>query len=128
MGFFSMVKEVVGCQVQLHKLLRDSDLAFYNMTGINPKGFHKDIRSLLENTCKEQWKMHDMIDYPMKTEDMTLIKLGMVCKIAQNARDEKAHDSISKALYKLSEISCFTIKPEIYQYVRSITDSPLYLG
>lgn len=126
MGIFSMFKEVVGCQVQLHKLLRDSDLAFYNMTGINPKGFHKDIRSLLENTCKEQWRIHDIVDYPMKTEDMTLIKLGMVCEIAQNAKDERAYNSISKALFKLSEISCFSIKPEIYHYVKSITRSPMY--
>lgn len=126
MGIFSMIKDVVGSQVQLNKLLRDSDLAFYNMTGINPKGFHKDIINLLENTCKEQWKIHNMIEYPMKTEDMTLLKLGIICKITKNAMDDKAYDAVSKALRKLSEIATWDIKPEIYEYVRSISQSEMY--
>lgn len=128
MGFFTMVKEGISCQLQLQKLLRDSDLAFYNMTGINPKSFHKDIRNLIENTCKEQWRIHEMEGFPVKTEDMTLIKLGIVCKITENAMDDKAYDVVSKALFKLSEISCWDIKPEIYQYVKSISGSPMYLG
>jgi hypothetical protein len=121
-------KEVVACRTELSSLLAQSDVELYEITGLDPTIFHKEIKTNLKQTCTRQWKYNYTVKYPIHTFDFTLIKLSVLYDYSHYIKCSELEELFSDAIFKLSKDNISKFNKNVYSFASEIAGEVLCKG